>query len=101
MTGRQRLSATVEADVLKAARRAVAESRAESVSAWVNDALKRQAEHDRRMKALTEAVRGYEAEFGVITDEDIRSAERYYRSRTIRVAPGGRPRRAKAGRRAE
>ncbi|MBM4434567.1 MAG: hypothetical protein FJ028_05600 [Chloroflexi bacterium] len=66
----------------------------------MNGALKRQAGHDRRMKALAEAVRGYEAEFGVIADEDIRSAERYCRSRAIRVAPG-RPRRAKPARRAE
>lgn len=85
MTGRARLSATVEAGLLKAARRAVAEGRADSVSAWVNGALQRQAEHDRRMKALDEAVRAYEAERGVITEEDTHEAERYYRGRSVRV----------------
>jgi hypothetical protein len=47
MTNRERLSATVEAELLAAGRAAVAEGRAESLSAWVNDALRRQADHDR------------------------------------------------------
>lgn len=98
MTYRERLSATVEADLLEAGRRAVSEGRADSLSAWVNDALRRQAEHDRRLKALDEAIRAYEAEHGVITDEDIREAERYYRARTIRIRP--RPRRGRPAARA-
>jgi hypothetical protein len=87
MTYRQRLSATVDADLLKAARRAVSDGRAASVSAWVNDALRRRAEDDRRLKAMDSFIRDYEAEHGVITEEDIRNAERYFRSRTIRVRP--------------
>lgn len=84
---RERLSATVRADVLKAGRRAVAEGRAESLSAWVSDALARQAEHDDRVKAMTEAIRQYESEFGVITDEDISAATRRTRARAIPVRP--------------
>jgi phage tail sheath protein FI len=92
MTNRQRLSATVEAALLKAGQRAVAEGRAKNLSAWVNDALARQAEHDRRLKALDDFFREYEAEHGVITEEEIRSARRYYRSRTVRVgAPAEKP----------
>lgn len=87
MTYRQRLSATVEADVLSAAKRAVAEGKAGSLSAWVNEALKRQAEHDRRMSALAQLVREYEAEHGVITDEEIRETTRRMRDRAIRVRP--------------
>lgn len=87
MTIRQRLSATVEADLLKAGQRAVAEGRAKNLSAWVNDALARQAEHDRRMNALDEAIREYEREYGVITDEEIREATRITRARAIRVRP--------------
>ena len=85
MTSRERLSATVEADLLKAGRRAVAEGRADSLSAWVNDALKRQAEHERRLKALGQAIREYEAEFGVITEDEMRDAERHFRARAIPV----------------
>lgn len=99
MTNRQRLSATVEADLLKAGQRAVTEGRAKNLSAWVNDALARQAEHDRRLKALDEAIRAYEAEHGVITEEDIREAERYFRARTIRVRPRSRERASRAPRR--
>lgn len=89
----------MEADLLRSGQRAVAEGRADSLSAWVNEALRRQAEHDRRLKALDAAIRTYEAENGVITDEDIRDAERYYRARTVRVRPGVRtaPRRRRRG----
>lgn len=87
MANRRRLSATVQADVLSAGRHAVAEGRAESLSAWVNDALKRQAEHDRRMKALDEFFREYEAKHGVITEEEIREATRRTRARAILIRP--------------
>ena len=53
---RERLSATVESELLEAGRQAVAEGRAESVSAWVNDALRLKADHDRRMRALDEFI---------------------------------------------
>jgi hypothetical protein len=89
MTNRQRLSATVEADLLTAARHAVKEGRAGSLSAWVNDALRRQAEHERRMKALGEAIREYEAEHGVITEEEIRETTRRMKDRAIRIRPRG------------
>jgi hypothetical protein len=100
MTNRQRLSATVRPDLLKAGRRAVVEGRAPSLSAWVNDALARQAEHDRRLKALDEFIREYEAVHGVITDREIRDAERYFAARTITIRPASRakkrsPRRAR------
>jgi hypothetical protein len=98
MTNRLRLSATVRPDLLKAGRRAVVEGRAPSLSAWVNDALARQAEHDRRLKALDEFIREYEAEHGVITEQDIRDAERYYASRTITVRPGARRKKGIAAR---
>ena len=39
---RERLSATIEAALLESGREAVAEGRAEGLSAWVNGALRRQ-----------------------------------------------------------
>ena len=83
MTYRERLSATVEAELLAAGRAAVAEGRAESLSAWVNDALRRHAEHDRRMQALDAFLAAYEAEHGEITEEEVREAERRSRSRAV------------------
>lgn len=85
MSPRQRLSATVEADLLSAGRNAVAEGRAESLSGWVNDALARQADHDRRLKALDEFIRRYEAEHGEITAAEIREATRRTRGRAVVV----------------
>lgn len=91
MTYRERLSATVEAELLAAGRAAVAEGRAKSLSAWVNDALRRQADHDRRMQALDEFLAAYEAEHGEITEDEIRQAERRARSRAVvvRTPPSG------------
>ena len=80
---RDRLSATVEGELLEAARRAVAEGRAESVSAWVNDALRLKADHDRRLRGLEEFIAAYEAEHGVITEEEIRETTRRLRERAI------------------
>ncbi|HEY3252740.1 MAG TPA: hypothetical protein VGJ91_02290 [Polyangiaceae bacterium] len=104
MSTKQRLSASVDAAVLAAAQAAVTDGRAANISAWVNEALHRQVEHDRRMKALDEFLLVYENEHGVITDEEIRLAGRRLRSRavvmrgTAATARGARQRRAKGTR---
>src|SRR5206468_4286988 len=90
MTSRERLSATVERHLLDAGRYAVAEGRADSLSAWVNDALARQAEHDRRLKALRQFIQGYEREHGVITDDEILTIlEREANAGQIPITHGG------------
>jgi len=38
----------------------------------VNDALRRQADHDRRMRALDDFLDAYEAEHGEITEDEVR-----------------------------
>jgi hypothetical protein len=82
---RERLSATIEAELLDAGRAAVAAGEAESLSAWVNSALRRQADHDRRLRAMAEAVAAYEAEFGEITEEEIAETRRRLRARAVVV----------------
>ena len=99
MTTRARLSATVEAELLAAGRAAVAEGRAESISAWVNDALRRQSDNDRRMKALDEFIHEYESEHGEITDAEIREATRRAQARAVVVRTPPSQRRGSAGRR--
>ncbi len=79
------MSATVEADLLAAGRAAVVEGRAENLSAWVNNALRRQTDHDRRMKALDDFLEAYETEHGEITEEEMRVATRRARSRAVVV----------------
>jgi hypothetical protein len=85
MTGKQRLSASVDAAVLVAAQAAVSEGRALNISSWVNEALHRQAEHDGRMRALDAFLHSYEAKHGVITEDEIRDVSRRARDRAIVV----------------
>jgi uncharacterized membrane-anchored protein len=89
---KQRLSATVDADVMQAAEAAVREGRAANVSAWVNEAMRRHMEHDRRMQALDEFIVAYEAEHGANTNDDIRGATRRARERAVVVRGAGRTR---------
>lgn len=85
MTARQRLSASVDGDLLAAGRAAVAEGRAENLSAWVDEGLRRQVEHEQRMHALDDFINTYEAEHGVITDAEITEATRRTRARAVVV----------------
>lgn len=97
MRGKQRLSASVDAELLDAAQAAVDDGRALSISAWVNEALRAKAEHDRRMRALDSFLATYEAENGVITQEEMEEAVHRARSRATVVRPGS-PSRAGAQR---
>lgn len=101
MSAKQRLSASVDPSVLAAAHAAVAEGRATNVSAWVNDALRRQAEHDGRMRALDAFLQRYEAKHGLITDDEIREATRRARGRAVVVRGKGATASRKARRRGE
>jgi hypothetical protein len=89
MTSKQRLSASVDAELLHAAQAALDEGRTTSISAWVNDALRLKADHDRRMQALDSFLATYEAEHGVITEDEIDETVRRARSRAtvVRSAP--------------
>ena len=68
---KRRLSLTVDSDLVEAAHAAVAAGRAESVSAWVNDALRLKVAHDRRLLALDDFIASYEAEHGKITEDEL------------------------------
>src|SRR5271156_1190372 len=85
MISKQRLSASVDTDLIEAAEAAVARGHFDSVSAWVNDALRRKLEQDRRLEALGAFVHTYEAEHGEITPEEMRDAARRARGRAIPV----------------
>jgi hypothetical protein len=85
MSGKERLSASVDADLIAVAQQAVAEGRAESVSAWVSAALRLKAEHDERLRALDDFLAAYEAEHGEITEREMREAARRSRSRAVVV----------------
>lgn len=103
MSTKQRLSASVDADLIQAAEAAVAAGRADTVSAWVNDALHLKRAQDRRLEALALFIATYEAEHGEITPEEMHLAARRSRAAAIAVrgtragtAPVA-PRRARIG----
>lgn len=88
MTAKARLSATVDVDLIAASQAAVAAGEAESVSAWVNDALRLKIEHDRRLRGIDDFIAAYEAEYGEITDKEMDTAYRAARARAIVVRGG-------------
>ncbi len=80
---KQRLSVSVDSELVEGAEASVARGRAKTLSAWVNDALRLKADHDRRLDALASFIAAYEAEHGEITAEEIRMAARRARSRAV------------------
>lgn len=84
MKGKQRLSASVDAELLAAAERAAANTNV-TVSAWVSDAIRMKLADDAQLKALAAAIADFEREFGVITKEEIEAAKREARRRAVKV----------------
>lgn len=91
---------------MAAAEDTVAQGHAESVSAWVNDALRLKADRDRRLAAMDEFIAAYEAEHGEISEEEMAEVWRGRRGRQVPVAgafsrprTGPGPRSAKLGQR--
>jgi len=88
VTSKSRLSVTVDADLIAAVNAAIAAGAAESMSAWVNDALRLKLEHDRRLRGIGDFIAAYEAEHGEITEEEMEAAVRRARERAIVVRGG-------------
>lgn len=82
---KERLTVTVDRELVVAANQAVAAGQAESLSGWVNSALAERARRDRKLQALTAVVADYEAEFGTITDEEIVDQQRADRESAVVV----------------
>jgi glycerol dehydrogenase-like iron-containing ADH family enzyme len=68
---KQRLTVTVDPELVEAGNRAVASGEADSLSAWVSMALSDKARRDRQLDHLRGAIADYETEFGEITAEEI------------------------------
>ena len=68
---KKRLTVTLDDSLLAAAQMAVSEGRADSVSAWINEALQVRLDRDNRLSALADLIAGFENEHGVITDEEL------------------------------
>ncbi|HEX5047526.1 MAG TPA: hypothetical protein VFX89_10425 [Gammaproteobacteria bacterium] len=97
---KERLTVTVDPDLIAAGNDAVSEGRADSLSAWVNAALAARVATERRLAKLAEAVAAYESRFGAISAEEMADQARADRGGAVVVrgrarAAGSQPRRKK------
>ncbi len=70
------MTVTVDRALVAAANEAVASGRAASLSTWVNTALAERAAKEQHLRALAEAVAGYEATFGAISEAELVAQQR-------------------------
>ena len=84
-TRKERLTVTVDPAFMAAGSDAVAEGRAESLSAWVNAALAERVGKERRLVALAQAVAAYEERFGAISVQELADQTRADRESAIVV----------------
>jgi glycerol dehydrogenase-like iron-containing ADH family enzyme len=82
---KQRLTITVDPELIEAGQRAVESGRADSVSGWVSAALADRVRRDHKLALLAAAVADYEQEFGEITAEEIATQRRVDRERATVV----------------
>ncbi|MCE2528747.1 MAG: hypothetical protein J4G11_02610 [Acidimicrobiia bacterium] len=68
---KRQVTITVDEDLLEEARAAVGDGRSLSVSEWVAGAMAQRVATDRRLSAIGELIRDFEAEHGVITEDEI------------------------------
>lgn len=94
---KERLTVTIDPEVVAAANEAVSAGRASSLSGWVNMAMAERAAKERRLRAMAAAVAAYEAEFGEISRSEM-DAQRRADQRAAIVVRGPRRVRRRAAR---
>jgi len=80
---KERITITLDRDVLAAANEAVKAGQADSVSAWVNRALAAHVVKARKLRGMAELIAEYEAKHGVITEAEMAMQEREDRRNAI------------------
>lgn len=86
---------TVDPTLIEAGNDAVAEGRAESLSAWVNAALAARVATERRLAALADAVAAYERQFGALSAQELADQSRADRGAAFVVRGKARARKIK------
>jgi len=82
---KQRLTVTVDPELVQAGQQAVELGEADSVSGWVNAALAEKVHRDHKLRLLAAAISDFEAEFGEITTAEIAAQRRLDRERATVV----------------
>lgn len=85
MTGKRRLTVTVDPELVDAGKAAVAAGQAQSLSEWVNTALLAKTARDRRLEALAGAIAAFEQEHGAISADEIAAQQRADRAVAVVV----------------
>lgn len=93
---KQRVTVTVDPELIEAGHRAVESGQAASVSGWVSAALEDRIRRDRKLTLLAAAVADYEKEFGEITADEILAQQRADREDATVVRGRHRPATRKA-----
>jgi glycerol dehydrogenase-like iron-containing ADH family enzyme len=97
-TNKERLTVTVDPDLVEAGNQAVAAGLADSLSGWVNAALVDRADRDRKLHSLSEAIGDFEAAYGEITADEMVAQARRDREAALVVRGSKRSSKAPSGR---
>ncbi|HVA59470.1 MAG TPA: hypothetical protein VNG13_02905 [Mycobacteriales bacterium] len=73
---KERLTVTVDPELVQAGNDAVHSGLADSLSAWVNEALSARVVRDRQLQALAAAIADFESQFGEITAGEMAARRR-------------------------
>ena len=95
---KERLTVTVDPDLIEAGNQAVVSGRAESLSGWVNAALAERVISDRHLESLSDAITSYEAAHGQITVDEMATQARRDREEAVVVRGSRRTSKAPAKR---
>ena len=82
---KERVTVTIDRELILAGSEAVAAGRAESLSGWINLALAERVSKERRLVAMGESIAAYEAVHGVISERELAEQARADRASAIVV----------------
>lgn len=82
---KQRLTVTVDPELVEAGNRAVVAGAADSLSGWVSTALAEKVRRDEQLEHLRAAIADYEADFGEISADEMAAQRRADREDSLVV----------------
>lgn len=98
MSTKQRVTVTLDPQLVRAGNAAVRRGRATSLSDWVNAAVAARVSEDKRLAAARRAVAALDRELGAMSEDEMETRVAKLRANAIRVRPGKRPPTSSSGR---
>ena len=93
---KERVTLTLDRELVEAAGQAVRSGRADSLSGWINQALSEKVARERRLRGLSAAIALYESEFGEISEAEMDAQRRTDRREAVVVRGRRRKSRSRA-----